>query len=454
MIPRSMKLCVGMSLTALAPWLAPTTVAAQTPASPTLSVVGSTLVDGVPNAINPFAMIGNLDGVGVVAGRTSFFHNGVLFPETHATFSWSETSGMLIADLTDEEYFDAQTHVPTDISPAGTVVGWAYFTDRVDQQPLALTPGYGFTFLPVPRTAGGPPGSRIPFQGFAYGVSDDGRVAVGTVQEGPFSDVPTLAASWTFSPRGPRLDWGLKLLDTSDVYSNARQVNADGSVIVGDSGPSREGLTATRWVNGSQQILANVGTTSTARLTSVDGSIAVGWATVNGANVLVTWDALGNASVFVPPVDTQIEKLNAITPDGSAVVGVLSAPDPAALNSENWAPFVWSTTDGFVVIPEAGLEDEYDRSQAFDVTDHGTMVVGQLKNGNPTSTAPTLGFIWTRSAGLYVVNDLLADSDLTYPTVASSAYAVAGDGSRVLVTGDATTSSQDTNAVILDLIQK
>lgn len=447
--PRMWTLASWSVVTVSVLLLAPNT-AAQAQAPGSLTITASTVVTGRPDVRSPFAMIGNLDDGDFVAGRTnSLDANGNFVSDTFVSFVWSAPTGMLVADRNIDP--DPHVHVPTDVSTTGTCVGWAFFLGADNQQPFAFVPANGFTFLPTPRTAPGPPGSSTPFQGFAWGVSDDGLSAVGTVQVSPSNDVGTMATLWTFNPRGPRVNPTLNLLDTEDASSNAWEINQDGTVIVGDSGSDRANLAATRWVNGVQQQLDVVGTSSTARLTSADGSVAIGWSRLAGSNVLVKWDAFGTANVFTPPNGTRIEALHAITADGTAVAGVLSADDPTAFNFENWAPFVWSDGDGFVVIPEAGLEDDYDFSQAFDITDDGSMVVGQLREIN--GTAPSLGFIWTREGGQHIVNDLLAASELASPTMVSSAYAVSGDGLRVLGTGNQKVIATDTDAVIMDIVR-
>jgi hypothetical protein len=171
-----------------------------------------------------------------------------------------------------------------------------------------------------------------------------------------------------------------------------------------------------------------------------------------GENVLVTWDDAGTATVATPPAGMRVETLHAITPDGSVVVGVLSQDDPGSPFQENWAPFLWSAADGFVVIPENGLEQYYDLSEAVDVSDDGSTVVGRLRPSiQGPGSPPPVGFIWTRTDGLLIINDLLHDSGLSSPTGIYSAFATSSDGLRVLGNGDPDGGSFDTNAVILQL---
>ena len=202
-----------------------------------------------------------------------------------------------------------------------------------------------------------------------------------------------MALRWDVRKSGQRLRLDDKRLSTADAWSDAWAVNADGSVIVGDSGPSDTELQATRWVNGTRQALEVVSTSSTARFTSSDGSTAAGLATIGSRKVLVFWDGNGSATVAEPPAGASIETIAAINPAGTAAVGALSV-------GGNRAPYLWTRSGGFTVIPENGREQDYDLSEALDVSDDGTVVVGALQasvvsNGDP---APR-GFLWTRGPG-------------------------------------------------------
>jgi uncharacterized membrane protein len=221
-------------------------------------------------------------------------------------------------------------------------------------------------------------------------------------------------------------------------------VSADGSVIVGDSGPSDTALQATRWVNGTRQTLQVVSTSSTARFTSSDGTVAVGLATVGSRNVLVRWNGNGAATVIDPSAGTSIETIAAINPAGTAAVGALSV-------SGNRAPYLWTLSGGFTVIPENGREQDYDLSEALDVSDDGTVVVGSLQatvvsNGDP---APR-GFLWTAAGGLILVDDLLTDFGFANPSI-YQVSAISGNGRRILAAGSFPRANQDTTSLVMEL---
>jgi uncharacterized membrane protein len=139
-----------------------------------------------------------------------------------------------------------------------------------------------------------------------------------------------------------------------------------------------------------------------------------------------------------------VESIRAANRAATAAVGAYSIGD-------DWAPFVWTLDGGFVTIPENGRESDYDRSEAFDVSDDGATVVGYLgaqviSNGEP----PQRAFLWSAATGFVLVNDLMAaygevDPDYFF------ADAISGDASRIVVTGNVSQSIHDTNSVIVSL---
>jgi len=128
-------------------------------------------------------------------------------------------------------------------------------------------------------------------------------------------------------------------------------------------------------VNGTLQALrvdSISSTSSTARFSSRDGSVAIGLATTSKGSLLVRWDASGEAVTAVPPEGTSVDTSTAINPAGTAAVGSLSFRG-------NRAPYLWTLTGGFTVLPEDGRALDYDLSEALDVSDDGTVVVGTLQ---------------------------------------------------------------------------
>jgi uncharacterized membrane protein len=407
-------------------------------------------VTGTPDMYLPGTGVANLDAGDLVAGNTRWDHDGdgIVFNDTHVGFLWSPATGAQVFRINETLYFTANFHFPAAISSNGVVVGTFLFRDTLKGVPFLWTAADSFNFLPLP-CPGPPPGnsggiSASECNGAAAAVSANGNVAIGFFREGIVGAFPSMALRWDIKKSGQRLRLDDHPLPTPDAWSHAWAVSADGSVIVGDSGPIDTQLQAARWVNGTPHALQVVSTSSTARFTTSDGSVAVGLATIGSRNVLVSWDGAGAATVAEPPAGTSIETIAAINPAGTAAVGALS-------EGGNRAPYVWTLSGGFTVIPENGREQDYDLSEALDVSDDGTVVVGSLQasvvsNGDP---APR-GFLWTPAGGLIFLDDLLTDFGLPNRSV-YQVSAISGNGSRILATGSFARTNQDTTSLVIEL---
>lgn len=415
-----------------------------------LSVIDLTLVTGREDMVSASALIANMDAGDLVAGRTLWDHDGdgIVFAETRVGSFWSPAGGGQPFEVPDFEYWEAQIHAPTDISFNGRVVGWRQFTLLFDLRPILFTPSHGFQDLPFP-----PPSTPSP-AGQAFAVSADGSIVAGRVRpDGPFSNVPTKATMWTLTQNGPNLNIDGAFLETGQVWSNAWDVSSDGTVIVGDSGPTAAALSAARWIDESPQPLELVGSASSARFTSADGSRAVGIATVDEQDVMVQWDAGGAALVVMPPGGAWVKNVNAVNSDATAAVGALAIEDPSTPFGENLAPFVWTQQDGLEVIPENGRPEDYDLSKALGISDDGNVVVGTFQSsvifeGDP----PTLGFIWVRGTGVVLLNDLMTAAGFEDPDY-WRVDAISGDGLRLLATGNPPGQTvHDTNSAIIEMV--
>jgi uncharacterized membrane protein len=273
-------------------------------------------------------------------------------------------------------------------------------------------------------------------------VSDDAGIVAGSVFDSYTS--PPQAARWIMK----RTKRGLKA--TLDImaprgagWSEANDVSADGVVIVGDSGPSDASFHAAKWTNDTFSQMQTVGDTSSALFTSVDGLRAIGTASVGGVTVLVLWAADGTATQFDPPAGSTIEIINAINPAATVAVGAVSF-------NLNWAPFLWTQAGGFTVLPELD-EPIYDYSEALDVSDDGTVVVGALLASVYGPGSPrAYGFYWSERTGLVLINDMVAAWQPDPPDY-YFASAISGDGLRLLATGNPPVGTHDTHSVLVTL---
>ncbi len=402
------------------------------PVSKTPTIVSADLpsvslvpITGTSRMFQPSAGIANLDAGDLVAGRTWWFVEGVVFIETYVGFLWSPASGSSVFAIPISQYFNDNIQFVQEISDQATVVGTDIFTNTFRNFPFRWTEESGFQFLPTPGAQ---------WNGSALTVSSDGSIIAGAVQQG-FSN-PSQAARWiqgVLDVVGPQSSWSI-----------AYDLSADGSVMVGEIGPDSATLEAERWIQGDPQGLAAVPgeTFSTAQFSSDDGSIAIGWATVGGRNVLARWDGSGAAVGFAPPGALSVETIHAINPAGTAVVGAL-------IENDDQAPFLWRLADGFTIIGELGREEDYDRSEALDVSDNGMRVVGRLGasvvfNGDP----PPIGFLWMRGETHDIEKLLTAAGEP--PRRIFDAFAISGDGNRVVATGVVRPTINDTSSVLIE----
>lgn len=413
----------------------------------TPAVTSVTLVDGTVAMSGPGTGAANLDAGNLVAGNTKWdpLSTGIFFNETRVGFLWDPSGGSNVFAESQKVFFEPNFVIPRAVASNHTVVGGDILRQQRRGLPFYWTPKDRYNFLPTPCSSQKDPLGDVPLgicSGGAVAVSDDGSIAVGTVFDNVTS--PSQAALWTATrTKQGLLKLGLSLLARRAAWSDAFDVSRDGTVVVGDAGPSPDQLVAARWVNGSPAPMDALGTPSAARFEAADGSASIGTATDGGRTVLARWAADGSATAFQPPDGATIVAIRAINPAATAAAGTLAFGD-------NWAPFLWTQADGFTVIPELD-QPAYDRSEALDLSDDGTSVVGALQaqvvsNGFP----PTYGFLWSQRTGLVLITNLMtafgqADADYF------QASTISGDGLRILATGNPSGTTHDSHAVLIEL---
>src|SRR6266487_1895579 len=417
-------------------------------------VVSITPIRGPERAFQPSATIADLDH-GFAAGATRYLHDdGLIYNDTRVCFLWSQDGTTTLFQAPHDLDRLRSAYFPHQITPdASKVAGSVLFLDARIPGAWVGERDAGLKYLQLPPDSGG---------GSAIAISNDGRLVAGTLGGG-FRAPPGHAAVW--------LDGVLQTLPTSQTWSevgsvfesngppNPHPMSSDGSIIVGAAGPSTTQLRATKWVNGVEQQLStgDLQPQSSVATFVTDDGIVFGTATrTDGRVVMIRWDSDGNPQILEAPNGLTVVTLMAIDRSGNAAGGSLamstscfSCPDPAC----DWAPFVWTASDGFTILPENGHEDFYDRSTANAVSDNGRVVVGALtacsrSDGDP----PDVGFVWSADTGLTLVDDLIPDQP--NPDY-WSADQVSSDGNRVMVTGNARSRSgsddQDSSELILDL---
>src|SRR5438309_6693659 len=416
-------------------------------------VVGTTLIRGPDRAYQPGASFADLDH-GFAAGATRYLHDdGLIYNDTRACFLWSQDGTTTLFEPSHDLNTTRRVYFAHQITPDGSkVAGSVAFLNTRTTAPWIGERDAGLKYLPL-----------LPnYSGTTIAISNDGRLAAGTLFGGGFNPPPSQAAVW--------LDGVLQTLPSAQLWSevagvsephlppNPHPVSSDGSIIVGASGPASDQLQATKWVN-SVEVPLSTGDPqpqSSVALFVTDDGVVFGTAIGTDGRVrMVRWDSDGTPQILEPPNGLSIITLNAVDRSGTVAGGSLALstsciqlPDPAC----NQSPFVWTASGGFTILPENGHQDFYDLSTVTAVSDNGRVVAGALRASTRTDgDPPDVGFLWSADTGLTLINDIIGQPNPDY----SSTDQVSSDGNRVMVTGNARSrpgsDDHDTLELILDL---
>jgi probable HAF family extracellular repeat protein len=238
----------------------------------------------------------------------------------------------------------------------------------------------------------------------AYGVSDDGRVAVG-VSNGPNGFE---AFRWTAEAGMV----GLGDLPGGFFSSEAFGCSADGSIVCGssDDGSAGEGGTPFRWTQESGLVwLGSLGGPTTygqGQAASDDGSVIVGASQTQGGIETYRWtEADGMVSIGDLPGGITLARATGISGDGARIVGYGST-DNGGFNKA----FLWTENAGMVEIGDG-------RNAALGISRDGSTIVG-IDDGR--------AFRWTEGEGMVNLPPF-QDEPFNY-----YADAVSGDGSVIV----------------------
>jgi uncharacterized membrane protein len=228
---------------------------------------------------------------------------------------------------------------------------------------------------------------------------------------------------------------GLPFLPSGGYASNARAMSADGNTIVGDnlfSGPppSLPIIQAFRWTNpasgglGTQELgfLSGGSFSSTARASSSDGSVIVGWSDAGPAGTLpFRWtSATGMVALEPLPAGGSAGFARSCSADGSVIVGSVNVAAGSLAFRHTGGAF--QTLD-----PKQGSTT----SNAADVSADGSVIVG-INAGGPSGN---IAVIWDDRVpgGWRSLKQALLDAGVS--SVAAwnlqRAVSISADGSRI-----------------------
>jgi probable HAF family extracellular repeat protein len=255
------------------------------------------------------------------------------------------------------------------------------------------------------------------FYSRAYAVSGNGNVIVGhSKSESSFSQGYE-AMKWTEEE-------GMQGLGdfAPPFFNEATDVSADGNIIVGRSFFTGQGF---RWENGVMESMYDgENFLGWSMGVSADGSVVVGTGVVDDLVQACLWRE-GEGIIGLGGADNSTTSTAyKVSADGSIVVGV-KAMDGDSLEAE---AFLWTQEDGMTGL--GFLSSNHLTSQALDLSDDGTTVVGYSHNDEGGDEA----FIWTEENGMRNLKEVLENDyglDLTGWTL-RKANAITGNGNTIV----------------------
>jgi probable HAF family extracellular repeat protein len=253
-------------------------------------------------------------------------------------------------------------------------------------------------------------------QSLAFAISPDGSTVVGRADS---SSVGTVAFVWTRSA-------GMSSIGQlpNQPYGVAYGVSGNGATVVGESGNLASSTKlAFRWTAASGLValapLAGGNGTSSASGISADASVIAGVSGSPTGDQAVIWNASGEPRGLGALVEGGQSEANAITPDGTVVVGA-SAVSPPRVMAFRWEA---GTMVGLGDV-EGGIRFNIARA----VSANGRVVVGEAYLPGDFISA----FSWTAESGMVALPGYNPDDSTR------GALGVSSDGSIIVGFGQDT----------------
>lgn len=284
-------------------------------------------------------------------------------PRLESAVIWTPTSGTYLPQVPGLQRYCVFSGVSADRTVFSGNMGER--DDEADRRAFIVQPNQPLQILPLlanhPRTYGG------------VFLSADGLVVAGTCQRNG-TPRPTRAFRWTVAGGIT----ALPLPRVGDSIMNVQAISRDGSTIVGYS--------------------ANVGT---------------------GTVVAFKWRA-ATGSVVLPTPRIGLAQGNAVSDDGSIVVGVYSS-------ESGLRPVFW---DLQLQLHDLGSINGSTSNEARCVSGDGHTIGGFVAADDD---APWQGFIWTSETGMRLADEYLAERSVTLPAGHRVAVceAMSGDGRTI-----------------------
>jgi probable HAF family extracellular repeat protein len=225
-----------------------------------------------------------------------------------------------------------------------------------------------------------------------FAVNADGSAIAGTSLSNNGS-VNARAFRWTQS--GGLGSLGLL---PGGAFSDARAINADGSVVVGFAGDSADHSRAFRWTNSggmtSLGVLPGMSDSSASGVSS-DGSVVVGSSYNNSTGRAFRWTSAGGMMDLGVVPGADVSQATAISGDGSVIIGEMISSIAGSQTS-----FRWTSTDGWQDLGAILGPGSY----AGAINGDGSEIVGDVISGD--SLQPH-AILWTSALGVVDLNTYL-----------------------------------------------
>ncbi|WP_367929509.1 hypothetical protein [Aquamicrobium sp.] len=269
----------------------------------------------------------------------------------------------------------------------------------------------------------------------ATGVSNDGGVIVGQASVDMFGETGAWSRGYMWTEAGGFVDLGT--LD-GHATSNALGVSGDGQAVVGLSYDLYGVARGFRWTQTDG--MGDIGEFSAGypfMAASYDGSVVAGNTASGYLSRASVWTEASGQIENLPLLNGGNQSVaRDISDDGSVIVGQAHNGANGGMHAVRWV----DTVPQDLTTPGTGLGDNY--SYGFGVSGNGAVVVGEVQTDGPGGVMR--GFRWAEDSGMQTVEDWLRDSGAVIVTdITYAARATNCDGSVVVgETGPATGENQ------------
>ncbi len=254
--------------------------------------------------------------------------------------------------------------------------------------------------------------------GRAYGISGDGSVLIGFMEQGPNTGV-----SFTWTPGG-----GIALLPSWANHPTvfALDMSYDGTTISGTTGNAAGESHPFRLVNGIYTEIPNLAGSSygVGYGLSGNGATVVGFSSVGTDHRAIRWSQAGG-TIYLGDLAGGLtySEATGVSYDGRTIVG-------GSYGAGGEEPFIWTAANGMVGL--GNFPSPVPNGEASACSGDGSVVVGHSRAGNDYTA-----FIWDAAHGMRTLAAALSSAGAPLPHGWTLTYAqgISYDGNTVVGVG-------------------